>query len=296
MSHQHRASTRHRGRLETVLWLTAAVLLVEAGGAFATNSLALLADAGHMLTDVAGILMALIAIRVADRPTTNGRTFGYLRLEVLAAGANATLLAAVSIFVLVEAFRRLTAAPDVASGPMLVIAVVALVANGGSFLLLRDAQLASLNARGAYLEVLGDLFGSAAVLLAAGVIALTGWMAADAVGSIVIGLLILPRTFALFRETAHVLLEATPKGVDLGTVREHILADPGVVGCHDLHAWTITSGVNVISAHVVLEEGADHTAALDALSRCLADDFDLEHSTLQLETVDRRGLGERSHA
>jgi cobalt-zinc-cadmium efflux system protein len=162
--------------------------------------------------------------------------------------------------------------------------------------LLRDAQRESLNMRGAYLEVAGDLLGSLAVIAAAVVIGVTGWTGADIVASIAIGLLILPRTFALLREATDVLLEATPRGVDMDHVRQHILDAPGVVDCHDLHAWTITSGMNVVSAHVVLAEGADAALALDSLSACHADDFDIEHSTFQLETEDRRRLELRGHA
>jgi cobalt-zinc-cadmium efflux system protein len=179
---------------------------------------------------------------------------------------------------------------------MLVVAVVGLVANGVSLFLLRDAQRHSLNMRGAYLEVMGDLAGSTAVIVAAFVIALTGWRQADALASAVIGLLILPRTLSLVREATDVLLEATPKGVNMDHVRQHILEAPGVLDCHDLHAWTITSGMNVVSAHVVLAEGADGASALEFLCACLADDFDIEHSTFQLETVDRRRLEERGHA
>jgi cobalt-zinc-cadmium efflux system protein len=179
---------------------------------------------------------------------------------------------------------------------MLAVALVGLAANAGSLVLLRHAQRESLNMRGAYLEVLGDFVGSATVIVAAVVIALAGWTTADAVASALIGLLILPRTFALLRDATDVLLEATPKGVDMDHVRRHILEAPGVVDCHDLHAWTITSGMNVVSAHVVVANGADTAATLDALCACLADDFDIEHSTFQLETADRRRLEERSHA
>jgi cobalt-zinc-cadmium efflux system protein len=161
---------------------------------------------------------------------------------------------------------------------------------------LRNAQRESLNMRGAYLEVMGDFVGSGAVIVAAVVIALTGWSTADAVASALIGLLILPRTFALLREATDVLLEATPKGVDMDHVRQHILDAPGVVDCHDLHAWTITSGMKVVSAHVILAEGAEAATTLDALCACLSDDFDIEHSTFQLETADRRRFEERSHA
>jgi cobalt-zinc-cadmium efflux system protein len=296
MPHSHgSAAAAHRGRLIAVLALSLAILAVEVIGAVASNSLALLADAGHMLTDVAGVALALLAIQFAGRSPTNGRTFGYLRLEILAAVANAFLLFGVAAFVLFEAWRRLSDPTEIASGLMLAVALVGLAANAGSLFLLCDAQRHSLNMRGAYLEVMGDVAGSAAVIVAATVIALTGWTPADAVASIAIGLLILPRTFALLRDATDVLLEATPKGVDLAHVRQHILDAPGVVDCHDLHAWAITSGMNVVSAHVVLANGSDAARALDALAKCLSDDFDIEHSTFQLETVDRRRLEERSH-
>ena len=297
MPHAHEsAASANRSRLVAVLGMSAVILVVEVIGALASNSLALLADAGHMLTDVSGISLALLAIWFAGRAPTNGRTFGYLRVEIIAAVTNAFLLFGVATFILYEAWQRLAAPPDVASGLMLVVALVGLAANGVSLFLLRRAQQESLNMRGAYLEVMGDFAGSAAVIVAALVIAATGWAQADAVASVVIALLILPRTFALLREATDVLLEATPKGIDIDHVRAHILDAPGVVDCHDLHAWTITSGMNVVSAHVLVADGADPAATLDALCACLSDDFDIEHSTFQLETADRRRFEERSHA
>jgi cobalt-zinc-cadmium efflux system protein len=297
MAHdQGSPAAAHRGRLAAILVLTLAILAVEVVGGIAANSLALLADAGHMLTDVAGVGMALLAIWFAGRSPTNGRTYGYLRVEILAAVTNAFLLFGVAAFILFEAWRRLSEPPEIASGLMLAVALVGLAANAVSLFLLRDAQRESLNMRGAYLEVMGDFVGSGAVIVAAVVIALTGWTEADAVASALIGLLILPRTFALLREATDVLLEATPKGVDMDRVRGHILDAPGVVDCHDLHAWTITSGMKVVSAHVILADGAEAATTLDALCACLSDDFDIEHSTFQLETADRRRLEERSHA
>ena len=297
MPHAHAsAAAANRGRLVAVLLLSCGVLGVEVVGGVLANSLALIADAGHMLTDVVGVGLALIAIWFAGRSPTSERTFGYLRLEILVAVVNAVLLLAVAAFVLIEAWRRLAAPPEVASGLMLAVALVGLAANAVSLALLRRSQRDSLNMRGAYLEVMGDFIGSGAVIAAAVVIALTGWTQADALASAAIGLLILPRTFGLLREATDVLLEATPKGVDLDHVRQHILDAPGVIDCHDLHAWTITSGTNVVSAHVVLVEGADPARALDELASCLADDFDIEHSTFQLETVDRRRIEERGHA
>jgi len=249
-----------------------------------SNSLALVADAGHVFTDVFGIGLVLAAIWLAGRPATSERSFGFLRLEIFAAVANALLLFAVSAYVLYEAWERLQEPPEVTSGLMLAVAVLGLAANAVSLFLLRDAHQESLNARGAYLEVMGDLAGSVAVIVAAVVIATTGWTQADAVASAVIGLMILPRTWSLLREALDVLLEATPKGIDLEMVRGHILEAPGVAGVHDLHAWTITSGMNVVSAHVVLEEGAKSGDILDHLGMCLSDDFDIKHSTFQLET------------
>ena len=297
MTHQHVSpAARHQGRLAVVFGLGLAILVIEVVGAALTNSLALLADAGHVLTDVAGVGLALLAIRFGRRPATTERTFGYQRLEILAAVVNAVLLFGVAGYVLFEAWQRLAGPPPVVSGAMLAVALVGLALNAVAVVLLREAQHASLALRGAYLEVLGDLAGSVAVVVAAVVIATTGWTAADIVASIVIGLLILPRTVRLLRDATDILLEATPKGVDMAHVRAHILDAPGVVDCHDLHAWTITSGVNVVSAHVVLADGADPVAALDALSSCLADDFDIEHSTFQLETQDRRRLEIGAHA
>lgn len=297
MPHVHgSAAGKHRTRLVAVFLLTLAIFVVESAGGLASNSLALLADAGHMFTDVAGIGLALLAIWFAQRPANRGRTYGYLRLEILAAVVNAVLLFGIAAFVLFEALQRLSAPPAVASGLMFAVALIGLGANAVSLLLLRDAQKGSLNMRGAYLEVAGDFLGSAAVIAAAVLIALTGWLQADAVASILIGLLILPRTFGLLREAVDVLLEATPKGIDLDEVRTHILDAPGVIDVHDLHAWTITSGMNVVSAHVVLEPGAEAPVVLDELCRCLSGDFDIEHSTFQLETADRRRFEEGSHA
>ena len=290
------AANASRGPLAVVFAITLTVFAIELAGGFVANSLALLADAGHLFTDVAAIGLSLAAIWFAGRPATTGRTFGYLRLEILAAVINALLLFGVAAVVLVEAWRRLSEPPQIASGLMLGIALVGLTANATSLYLLREARARSLNVRAAYLEVLGDLAGSAAVIVAALIIAISGWTAADAIASAVIGVLIIPRTWRLLREAIDILLEATPAGVDLDEVRRHILDAHGVADVHDLHAWTITSGMNVVSAHVVLAERADPTSVLDELCRCLSGDFDIEHSTFQLETTDRRRLEEARHA
>jgi cobalt-zinc-cadmium efflux system protein len=293
--HVHSPARANARRLLAVLGLSVAILVIELVGGLASNSLALLADAGHVFTDVAGISLALLAIWFGSRPTSSERTFGYLRLEILAAVANAVLLFAVAAFILYEAWRRLSNPPVVASGLMLAVALVGLLINGISLWLLHDVQARSLNMRGAYLEVMGDAAGSVAVVVAAIVIALTGQTGADALASGIIALLILPRTWGLLRDAIDVLLEATPKGVEMADVRRHILEAPGVADVHDLHAWSITSGVNVVSAHVVLDPGADPAVVLDFLCECLSGDFDIEHSTFQLESSDRRRLEAGSH-
>ncbi len=296
MPHPVSAAAADQRRLLAVFGLTVAILAVEAIGGIAANSLALLADAGHMLTDVAGIGLALLAIWIGGRPPHPERTFGYQRLEILAAVVNALLLFGVGAFILIEAIRRLASPPEVASGLMIAVALVALAGNGLSLWILRDAQQRSLTGRSAFLEVLSDFAGSAAVVAAGLVIAVTGVATADAIASIVIGLLIFPRTWRLLRDAVDVLLEGTPKGLDMALVRSHILEAPGVIECHDLHAWTITSGMNVVSAHVIVAPDAEPAAVLDHLCECLADFFDIDHSTFQIETADRRRLEEVGHA
>lgn len=291
---------QHRGRLLIVLGITTTVLIAELVGSVITGSLALLADAGHMFTDVAGILLAVLAVTFAARPATAARTFGYYRLEILAAVINAVLLFGVAIYILFEAWQRWTNPPEVEGGLMLAFASVGLVANLVGLFVLRAGAKESLNVRGAYLEVLGDLLGSIAVIVAAVVIALTGWQRADVVASVAVALMILPRTWSLLREATDVLLEATPKGIDLEEVRQHILAKPGVLDAHDLHAWTITSGLPVLSVHVVVtdEALADGGGALllDLLGQCLAGHFDVEHCTFQLEPASHAAHEFHTHA
>jgi len=272
-----------------------AILVAEVVVGLAANSLALLADAGHVFADVIGTTLALVAIWLAARPATGERSFGFYRFEILAAVVNSLILFGIAGYVLFEAWRRLFEAPEVATGPMLIVAAGALIANGVAVWLLRAGQSESLNLRGAYLEVLNDAFGAAAVLVAGLVIRFTGFLQADAIASGLIGLLILPRTWRLLREAIDVLLEATPKNVDMTKVREHILEAPGVRDVHDLHAWTITSGMNVVSAHVIVDAGAKNADVLDALCRCLSTQFDIEHSTFQLETRDRQPIEEEAH-
>ncbi len=255
-----------------------------------------LADAGHMLTDAVGVGMALLAIHFAARPATATKSFGYYRLEILAAVANAMLLFGVAAYILFEAYQRFAEPPQVLSLPMLGVAAIGLVVNLISMRLLSAGAQASLNLRGAYLEVLGDLLGSVAVLVAGLIILASGWTLADPIASVFIALLILPRTWSLLREAVDVLLQATPKGINLDEVRAHLLRAGGVVDAHDLHAWTLTSGMHVVSGHIVIEPDADAALVLDEVCACLSDDLDMEHSTIQLETTDRRRLEEASHA
>lgn len=294
-AHTHSAAGASRSRLVAVLMITSVVLIAEIIGGLLSGSLALLADAAHMFTDVAGISMALFAIWLGKRPAGDERTFGSYRVEILAAVLNALLLFGVAGSVLFEAWRRLDEPPSVATGSMLAVAVLGLLANAVSLWLLRHAQALSLNMRGAYLEVLGDLLGSAAVIVAAITIMVTGFQQADAIASALIGVMILPRTWRLLREAVDVLLEAAPRGVDLAEIRQHIVGTEGVEDVHDLHVWTITSGMLVLSAHVVIDEAAEPAGVLDRLCECLTGHFDLEHSTFQLETEDRKRLEERRH-
>jgi cobalt-zinc-cadmium efflux system protein len=293
-----RRSAAHRDRraLGLVLAITVAMLVFEVVGAWLSGSLALLADAGHVFTDVAGVGLALGAIWVASRPPSDARTFGWYRAEILAAVVNALVLFGLAAFILLEAWRRFREPAEVAGGLMLAVALVGAAGNLVALRILHGPQARSLNMRGAYLEVMGDLLGSVAVIIASVVIIATGYTEADAIASALIALLILPRTWALLRDAVDVLMEATPRGLSLDAVRGHILAADGVVDVHDLHAWTITSGIPVLSAHVVLEPGASAAAVLDELCACLAGDFDIEHSTFQLESFDRRRLEEASHA
>lgn len=291
------AAYAYRRRMAVVLAIVATILVVQVVGAIVSGSLALLADAGHLLADGFGVALALLATTMAARPPSTARTFGWQRAEILAALTNGVVVAAIAVFAVVGGVRRLAEPSDVDGGLMLVIAVIGLVGNVVCMLLLRRGQGESLNVRGAYLEVLGDTLGSLAVVTAAIVIMTTGYLRADAIASILIGAMILPRAWLLLRDVVNVLLEATPKGVDLDDVRRHMLDAPGVVDVHDLHAWTITSGVPVLSAHVVVDEGelaaCGTGSVLDGLHLCLAGHFDIEHSTFQIEP---RGHAEHEHA
>ena len=293
------ATGRHRRKLILVLGITLGVFVIQLVGAFISGSLSLLADSGHMLTDATGVGIALIASLIAGLPATSRRTFGYLRVEVLAALVNGIVLGVIAVVIFVQAVLRFGAEVEVHSGPMLVAAVLGALANLTSLLILRSGQKESLNVRGAYLEVLGDLLGSLAVIAAGLIIMFTGWNAVDQIASILIALLIAPRAYSLLRDVIDVLLEASPKNLDVEAARAHMLAVPGVAEVHDVHAWTITSGVPAFSAHVTVADdawnGRGYHAILDELRACLHEHFDTEHVTLQLEPASHRAAGAHIH-
>jgi cobalt-zinc-cadmium efflux system protein len=290
----------HRRPLAIVLGISSVILVVEIVGALLSGSLALLADAGHMLTDVAGLTLALLAAVLAGRPANDARTWGYRRAEVLAAAAQAAVLLAVGGFVLIEGVRRLFEPPEVASGVMVVFGIVGLLGNAVSILLLSRISGGNLNTRAALLQIVNDALGSAAVLVAAGIIAWTGWARADALASILIGLMILPRTWKLLRETVDVLLELTPKAVDLAAVRAHLLDVGHVHEIHDLHASSVASDLPVLGADIVVDDSCFHDGhlptLLDELQQCLAGHFDVEHSTFQFEPASHAAHEHAAHA
>jgi cobalt-zinc-cadmium efflux system protein len=285
--HAVTATGRHRRVLAVVMAGSAAIAVAEVVGVVITGSLVLLADAAHMAADVAGTGLSLLAAYFAARPATARRTFGYARAEILAAMANSVLLLGMAVFIVVEAIRRLMSPSAVDSRLLIVFGVIALVVNAGSLLLLRRGQAESLNVRGAFLEVSSDALGAVAVIVTGVVIGVTGFTRADPIASLAVGLLILPRTWRLLREVIEVLLEASPRDMDLSEVRRHMTELAGVREVHDLHAWTITSGLPSISAHVVVDAAVMSDGRcfvmLDLLQDCLRGHFDVEHSTFQLE-------------
>ena len=285
-----RAGARHTGRLWAVVAILAVFLVVEAVGALVTNSLSLLSDAGHMLTDLVGIGMALAAIHVANRRVQRShRTFGLYRLEILAALANAVLLFAVGLYVVWEAIDRLQHPESVRSGEMLVIAIAGAIANVVCFLLLREGANESLNVRGAYLEVLADLLTSVGVIIAALVIAFTNWEWVDPIIGAGIGLFIFPRTWKLGAQAIRVLVEAAPPHLDVDAVRVDLAAVEGVVNVHDLHVWTLTSEMDMASAHLVVADESDLHTVLDRAREVLRVNYHIDHSTLQVEPASHTG-------
>jgi cobalt-zinc-cadmium efflux system protein len=295
-SHSHvslSAGGRHKGPLLAAFIVLFVFMVVEVIGGIVTNSLALLSDAGHMLTDVIGIGMALAAIHLAGRGSERShRTFGWYRLEILAALANSVLLLGVAVYVLVEAIRRLGDPADVLGLPMLVIAVVGLVANLVAFWLLREGSKESLNVEGAYLEVLADTVGSAGVIAGAIVLQLTGWEWVDPVVGIAIAVWIVPRTIRLAGQALRILVQAAPPGTDIDALRADLAAVDGVVDVHDLHVWTLTSDMDVASAHLMVGTSVDHHGVLDRARDLLRERYGIGHATLQVEPEDHTGCDE----
>lgn len=300
MGHDHdhshasaRAGARHKGRLQAALAILVVFFVVEVVAAVITDSLALLSDAGHMLTDVVGLGMALAAIHLADRGRDRDhRTFGLYRLEILAALANSVLLFGVAVWVFVEAVRRLDNPEEVSSGLMLVVAIAGLLANLVAFWLLRPGAGESLNLEGAYLEVMSDLLGSVGVIVAALVMIVTDWTWVDPLVGVAIGAFILPRTWRLGGKALRILVQAAPPGVDVIAIADDLAAIVGVVDVHDLHVWTLTSDMEVATAHVMVRAGADHHQVLDEARSLLRDRYGIDHATLQVEPDDHEGCAD----
>ena len=298
MTHDHAPADTGGARLVVALAITLTVLAAEVVGAWLTGSLALLVDAAHMLTDAGGLGVALVAAQLSRRAPSANRTWGFRRAEVLGAGAQAAILLAVGVFVVIEAVRRFSEPPEIPGGLLVIFGVIGLLGNVASLAVLAGARKSSLNLRAAFLEVTGDALGSVAVIVAAAVIALTGFALADAIAALLIGALILPRALLLLRDSASVLLESTPKGLDLASVRDHLLEVDHVRAVHDLHASQIATGLPVLTAHVVIDDecftDGHAPRMLDELQKCVASHFAVavEHSTFQLEPVSH---GEHEH-
>lgn len=277
---------QHRRALITTFGLTFTYFIVEVVGGLLTNSLALLADAAHMLTDVGGLGLALFAIWITQRPANAAKTYGYYRVEILAALANALVLFGVSFYILYEAYRRFQEPPEVNSLPMMIVAAVGLAVNLVGIYNLRRGSKESLNIQGAFLEVVSDMLGSIGVIIAGLIMYFTGWYYADPIFSVLIGLFILPRTWGLMMQAVNVLLEGTPAHINLKAVEEAMKSVMGVAAVHDLHVWTITSGMDAMSAHVVLAEGiaaSERQNILEQLNAQLKTQFNLSHTTIQIE-------------
>lgn len=280
----HRDEVGQR-RLAFVLAITATFMIVEFVGGWLANSLALMADAGHMLSDVAALALSLFAIWIARRPPTPDRSYGYLRMEILAALVNGATLVAISIIIFYQAWKRLLEPQPVEGGLMLVVAGAGLVINVVAAWLLHSSSSHSLNVRGAYLHVLGDLLGSVAAILAAVIILTTGWVLADPIISCVVGALILVSSWRLVRESVDILLEATPRHIDLDAVHHAISGIEGVESVRDLHVWTLTSGILAMSGHAAIGDLNDYRRVLDEIHSRMHETFGIVHVTVQLEPV-----------
>jgi cobalt-zinc-cadmium efflux system protein len=284
VDHGHTPRSRHKSRLWAVFGLTSCFLAVEVTAALATGSLSLLADAAHMLVDTGGLLMSLLAVWFAERPATPAKTYGYYRVEILAALVNGVVLCLLAVGILIKASERLREPPHVPGIPILVVAALGLAVNLAGIALLRSGATESLNVRGAYLEVLGDAASSAAVIVAGAVIWATGWTIADPLASGAVALLILPRTWTLLRQAVNVLLEGAPAHLDVGEIESTLCAAAGVRRVHDLHVWTLSSGREAMSAHVVVAPDTSSDRILEDLHVILHTRFGIDHTTIQVET------------
>jgi cobalt-zinc-cadmium efflux system protein len=285
--HQHQASAAdavgNRRRLAMALVLTAAYMVAEIVGGLAANSLALLADAGHMFSDAAALGLSLVAVILAQRPATPQRTYGFHRAEILAALLNGAALLTLSVLIAREAWERLSTPPEVEGGLMLLIAVGGLAINLANLRILSGGRQSNLNVRGAWLHVMADTLGSVGAISAGAAIYFLGWRWADPVASFIIASLVLYSAWGLIRETLDVLMEGVPKGISIEEVTAALAELRGVMGTHDLHVWSLTSGRNVTTAHLIITEDADHQGIIDAANRLLASRFSIHHATIQVE-------------
>ncbi len=297
MAHSHGEAAGYAGRnkraLAFVLALTATFTIAEVIGGLATGSLALLADAGHMLSDVLSLGLALFAVWLAGRPVTPNRSFGYKRAEILAALFNGVMLVAISIWIFIEAYRRIEQPPEILAGWMLVVAVLGLLVNIAGAVILSRSGGESLNVQGALRHVVADILGSLGAIAAAGIILLTGWRYADPIISVFIGLLVLGSSWKLLRDSVNILLEQTPRGIDANEVGKKMAGVPGVEEVHDLHIWTITSGFPALSAHVLVGRDENCHARRHDLEELLAREYGIEHTTLQVDHVGDHIEGQR---
>ena len=281
--HGGTAAGRHKNRLIGALALTTTFMAVEVIGGLWTGSLALLADAAHMLTDAGGLALALIAIHFAERSATPQRTYGYARMEVLSALTNAVVLLLLTIYIFYEAYQRFRNPPEILGTPMLLVALLGFAVNLASMALLSSGSSESLNVKGAYFEVLSDMLGSLGVIVAAGIVIFTGWTLADPLIGAGIGLFIIPRTWILLKQAIHILMEGTPPEIDIALLEQKLLNISGVIAVHDLHVWTITSGLDAMSCHLVVSDMTQARATLIRAQEAMKADFGLTHATIQIE-------------
>lgn len=280
-----------RSSMMIVLCLTASFMVAEVVVGFSTGSLALLADAGHMLSDVGALLLALIALWFSSKPATDAKTFGYYRSEILAGFVNSLALVVISVVILIEAYNRFQSPPEVMAAPALLTAVFGLIINIISLKLLGKTSEHSVNVKAAYLELMSDMLGLVGVIISSIIIIFTKWYIADAIVSGAIGLLIIPRTWVLLKECTHILMEGTPDHVDLAALRKSILSTEGVVDVHDIHVWTLTSDIHALSAHVLIDADGNSGEVLKNITDKASHEFGLNHTTIQVEQVAQSTCG-----